>query len=417
VFWRFKIRNAVLCSVRVKGLASLFCVAVAAAAGSAQLITFNDDGGWSWFEDERAIVHAGTLVIGSVAAGSKHPDRSGDIEVTLYDLATGRKQLVELHHRLADGRDVYDDHNSPALLARPDGRVVAVYSKHGPENRFYCRISKEPGAPRTWGPIREYVPSASSRITYSNLHWLGAENGGKGRLYNFFRGLHNSYKPSYAWSDDGGESWQTGGVLIDVPGKFRHRPYVKYASGEPDTVHLFYTEGHPRDYDNSAYHVVYRNGVLHRSDMTPIRRLREGLKEPAEGTRIFAGGPDKVAWVSDIHLDSGGKPYVAYSVQVNSQGLPPGKAGDDLRYRYGRWNGQRWLDHEIAYAGSRLYAGEDDYSGNIALDPHDPDTVYISTNAQPVNGRPLVSNADAKRHYEIFRGTTRDGGATFRWTP
>jgi len=34
-----------------------------------QPVIFNDDGGWCWFEDERVIVHAGKLVIGSVAAG------------------------------------------------------------------------------------------------------------------------------------------------------------------------------------------------------------------------------------------------------------------------------------------------------------------------------------------------------------
>ena len=405
-----------VCSGRMKGLASVLWLAGAAAAYPSEILTFNDDGAWSWFQDERAIVHAGTLIIGSVAGGAKDASRSGDIELTLYDLNSGRTQSVELHHRLASARDVYDDHNSPALLARPDGRVVAVYSKHGPENRFYCRISEAPGTPRQWAPAREYVPSEPSRITYSNLHWLAAENGGKGRLYNFFRGLDNSYKPSYAWSDDGGETWQTGGIVIDVPGKIRHRPYVKYASNGQDTVHLFYTEGHPRDYDNSAYNVVYRNGVLHRSNMAAIRPLRQGLREPAEGTRIFAGAPEKVALVSDIHLDDQGRPYAAYSVQMNSQDLPPGKAGDDLRYRYARWDGQRWVDNEIAYAGSRLYAGEDDYSGNIALDPHDKDTVFISANVEPETGKPLLSARDGKRHYEIFRGSTRDGGATFRWT-
>ncbi|HNV15774.1 MAG TPA: hypothetical protein PKL63_14025 [Dermatophilaceae bacterium] len=29
----------------------------------------NDDGAWSWFEDERAIIHNGKLIAGSVAAG------------------------------------------------------------------------------------------------------------------------------------------------------------------------------------------------------------------------------------------------------------------------------------------------------------------------------------------------------------
>jgi hypothetical protein len=32
-------------------------------------------------------------------------------------------------------------------------------------------------------------------------------------------------------------------------------------------------------------------------------------------------------------------------------------------------------------------------------------------------GQPLISSADGKRHHEIFRGETKDGGATWAWTP
>ena len=75
------------------------------------------------------------------------------------------------------------------------------------------------------------------------------------------------------------------------------------------------------------------------------------------------------------------------------------------------------MDHEIAYAGSCLYASELDYTGNITLDPGDTDTVYISTNVQPKSGTPLWSRADGKRHYEIFKGMTTDGGASWSWMP
>src|SRR6185503_8569025 len=126
--------------------------------------------------------------------------------------------------------------------------------------------------------------------------------------------------------------------------------------------------------------------------------------------------PNSVAWVSDIHLDASRRPYVAYSVQKDSAGLPPGTGGEDHRYRYARWTGKEWVDYEIAYAGSRLYAGQDDYTGNIALDPADPNVVYISTNADPASGKPLISRSDSQRHYEIFRGATRDGGTHWSWT-
>ena len=89
----------------------------------------------------------------------------------------------------------------------------------------------------------------------------------------------------------------------------------------------------------------------------------------------------------------------------------------DLRYYYGRWDGSRWHVHEMAYAGTRLYPNEDDYPGLAALHPNDPNAVYISTDAEPATGKALVSAADKKRHYELFRGTTNDGGVTWKWTP
>jgi hypothetical protein len=383
------------------------------------VIVFNDDGGWCWFEDERVIVYQDRLLIGSVAAGLHDPSRSGNIEVVTYELSTGRKRLDVLHPNLSNGPDNrYDDHNSPVFLVRPDGRILSVYAEHGLENHFYYRITVAPDNPAAWQPERTFVPSETSQVTYSNLLWLGAENGGKGRIYDFFRGLDGRNKPSYAWSDDQGETWTAGNVFIDVPGEFLHRPYVKYVANGADTVHMFYTDGHPNEFrTNSNYHVYYQGGELYQSNGVPLRGLAEGLKDPAEGTRIFAGNAENIAWTSDIRLDREGRPYVAYTVRKAPAGTLPQHAGEDHRYHYARWDGNRWIDHEIAYAGSCLYRSELDYTGNITLDPGDPDTVYISTNVRPNSGVPLRSATDGKQHYEVFKGETTDRGASWSWEP
>src|SRR5678809_1559714 len=89
------------------------------------LITFNDNGAWCWYQDPR-IVHDpanNTLLISSVAA-SEGPDgaaRAGDIDLTSYDLSTGKSSRLVLHHALQP----QDDHNAAAILIRPDGRYVA----------------------------------------------------------------------------------------------------------------------------------------------------------------------------------------------------------------------------------------------------------------------------------------------------
>jgi hypothetical protein len=382
------------------------------AAAEPRVVTFNDDGAWSWFEDERAIIHDGRLFIGSVASGARDPERRGDIDVVTHDLTRGESTRFVLH----DGLQL-DDHNSPALLPRSDGRILAVWSRHGNDANIHYRITERPGDGSSWSERRTFAPSPSSRVTYANLHRLPAEGSGRGRFYNFFRGLDNSFKPSFAWSEDDGLTWDTGGIVIDVPSEFRHRPYVKYASNGRDTIHLLYTEGHPRNYDNSAYHVFYRRGNLHRSDGSVIRSIEEGLIRSEEGTRVFAGDADNVAWVSDLHLDAEGRPFTAYTVQKDSAGLPVGEGGEDHRYRQARWDGEKWRDREIAFGGSRLYPREDDYTGNIALDPADPDVVFISADVHPATGEPLISARDGKRHYEIFKGRSRDDGRTWEWTP
>jgi hypothetical protein len=52
-----------------------------------------------------------------------------------------------------------------------------------------------------------------------------------------------------------------------------------------------------------------------------------------------------------------------------------------------------------------------------ALDPNNPDIVYISSDADPLSGSPLVSQADRRRHYELFRGTRQQQSGKWTWTP
>jgi hypothetical protein len=398
-------------------LAAAAALSLAAAAPGPALrtpVVVNDDGGWCWFQDERALVVGGRLVFGSVPAGRTDPARRGMVEATSVDLSTGAATRFRLGATAVEKPGAYDDHDTPAFVARGDGRLLAVWAAHARDNRILSRVSLRPGDATAWSDERTFVPSPSSSVTYSNLYRLRGE---RGRIYDFFRGLDNRFKPSVAWSDDEGESWTAGGVVIDVPAAFRHRPYVKYASDGEGTVHLAYTEGHPRDFDNSLYHVIYRDGTLRRSDGTAIRSLKEGLRDPVEGTRIFQGDAANVAWVADLELDAQERPVVAYSVQKDSAGLPPGQGGSDHRYRLARWTGAQWEDREIAFAGTRLYAGEDDYTGGIALVPGDPSRVFLSANADPTTGAPLVSAADGQRHWEVFEGTAGGAGAAWRWRP
>ena len=377
---------------------------------TSETFTLSDDGGWCWFESPGALQHGSLLLVGSVASGGHDEKRHGNIELHIYDYSTQVTDHVILHEQFE-----LDDHDGPALLITPDDRLLALYAKHGTEPHNYLRVSLTDAKPfRQFSAVQTYTPSPTTELTYANLFLLSNESN---RIYNFFRGLHGSYKPSYLYSDDLGTTWHNGNIYINVPSTQKHRPYVRYASNERDTVHMVYTEGHPRDYDNNLYHIFYRAGQLYQSNGAELCSLQAGLDSPDQGTLIYRGDAQHVAWIVDLVLDHNEYPVCIFSVQYNSANLPVGQGGDDLRYRYARWDGSVWHDYALAYAGCRLYSGEDDYTGLAAIEPDDPSIVYISTNSDPTTGNPLISRTDGQRHYELFRGHTVDDGQTWTWLP
>ena len=86
---------------------------MAFSAGAGSLIVFNDNGGWCWYQDERVIIQGRKLIIGSIAngAGVGGSARSGDVEVTTYDLDSGNLLRTTLHDNLQA-----DDHDEQAFL-------------------------------------------------------------------------------------------------------------------------------------------------------------------------------------------------------------------------------------------------------------------------------------------------------------
>jgi hypothetical protein len=388
---------------------------------SPPLIKLNDNGAWSWFMDERAIVHNGKLLVGSVRS-SKRGYRFGDIpageigacEVAVHDLASGRSQVVTLHAPFEQ-----DDHNGPSLHVRPDGRVVAIYSRHSVERKMFWRISQSDDL-LTWGPERfletpgiDAPPCSGDNVTYSNP-WQPTTEGE--RIYNFCRCVR--HQQNWMFSDDNGETWHYGGMFLR--GRQGYAPYFKYASNGTDTLHFVGTEDHPRSFDNSVYAGFVRNRTIHQTDgrvFGPLSTTTEKSGDIWHLTRVYQGDADHVAWVIDLHVGKDGRPVCVFSTQRDGRGLPRGQGGMDHRYHYARFDGTRWIEHEIAHAGRRLYAGEDDYTGLAAINPQDTSSVYISTDAHPVTGAPLVSSSDGQRHWELFHGRTNDGGTTWNWTP
>lgn len=381
---------------------------LASANTSAKEVIINDNGGWCWYQDERAIISNGKLLVASVASklGTGGDARGGNIEVVTYPLnQTSNPMRKVLHDGLED-----DDHNVPALLELPNNDVLAVYSKHNTDKMVRYRIAKADTGLSQWQ--KEVAMPRKDKITYANLMHLSNENQGRGKLYNFYRGIN--FNPSFDTSDDNGQTWSKGTHFMMNKG----RPYVKYISNNKDEIHFVTTEQHPRVFNNSIYHGYLKADKVFASDGTFIQHISDGPINPTALTKVYRGGPNNVAWTTDLHLDDNDMPFTLFSVQVNDADKDRHKGqmhGDDMRYYYAKWTGARWQVNEIAYAGSRLYNREQDYTGLAALNPQNPNEIVISTNANPKTGDPLISHADGKRHWELFKGISPDDGKTWQW--
>src|SRR4051812_47069941 len=127
------------------GAVLLMLLAGAARADAARL----GSGAWSWFGDARAVYAHGSVYTGWI-------DRAGNVRVARWFRGSGRVQVRTIKHGL--GRD---DHNSPSLLVRHDGRVSAFFSPHsgrilpppGIRKAMYERTTGRRGDIRHFGPL------------------------------------------------------------------------------------------------------------------------------------------------------------------------------------------------------------------------------------------------------------------------
>lgn len=413
-------------AVSLYALEAAPCLAINDVGGS--LIPFNDNGAWSWFEDERAIVDpaagaAGKIIVSSVAdaGGTGGAARNGDVDVVSYDIATSAITPVTLYESLEA-----DDHNSAALLKLPDGRYLASYSKHGSDNVLHFNISSAAGNAENWQPETTYTESGGT--TYSNLAYLSAS----GDIFNFHRvgGSTGGFDPNYLkWNFASEAGFSFGGRLLTGPegnSGSGDRPYLRYTSNGVDRIDFIATDAHPRNLiSNGVYHGYMQfepagpghptaGYGVYNSDGTRLGDLSQTTTSPykaSDFTPLLVGNTISPAnnllmtrgWTTDIQLDSAGKPYVAFTARVSDNSL-------DHRFFYGHYTGTSWNIHELAKAGGYLYAAEDDYTGLVALDPSDPSRLFISTNIDPRTNLPMT-------RYEIFEGNTANDGASWSWFP
>lgn len=355
-----------------------------------QSVTFN--GAWCWFSDPRAVHYQGD----HKRTYTGWVDNYGDIHVGFYDHETQQLSSAVIYDSLE-----IDDHDNPSILIDEKGHLLVFFNTHG-SALFFIR-SEKPEDISAWTEVRKLALNDTARYTFGNDSYtytnpikLSSENG---RIYLFWRGIDG--KPTYAYSDDNGDSW-TKGVIFFMPERiygFR-RPYVKYFSDGKSKIHIALTDGHPRkEPTNSIYYMYYENGAFYKANGEKIRDIDDEAHQPADCDKVYdATATQHKAWIWDIAADEEGKPVLAYA-----------KFPDDKNhiYSYARWDGKKWRNYDLVNSGSwfpQTMKGqselEPNYSGGINIDHENTNTVYLSANRDSV--------------FEIEKWSTNNGGKTWK---
>ncbi|MFV0344854.1 MAG: BNR-4 repeat-containing protein [Bacteroidales bacterium] len=340
--------------------------------------TFVEDGAWCWFSDPRSVYHKGA----KEAIYTGWVDSEGNITIGMYDLKTKKQSSTIIKEKFQR-----DDHVDPSILFLPDGRLMTFFTRHN--GGMYYTTSKKAEDISAFDDVT--FLDLGSQLCYSNPVMLSEENN---RIYLFYRG-GKTWKPTFLYSDDLGKSWSDPVTVVAKPEANNYnRPYTKVVSDGKSTIHLAFTDGHPRDEAyNSIYYLKYEKGLWSDASGNFKVSMNDLPINQHLVPRAYDGYKGNTrAWIWDIAIDDKNNPSIVYTR------LPEETKHE---YFYGTWNGKEWLHSKVAPGGQdfprdpeRTKAKrnpEPHYSGGIILDHNNLNELYLS---RPVEDR-----------FEIFKYT------------
>ncbi len=315
--------------------------------------------GWCWFADPRALYYQGRIYTGWV-----------DMQARVWaaqiedDAAAGypmRRFLLSDRSTVSSDDVTADDHANPAFIIR-GGKLVAFWSGHGGPQMNY-RIASSQEDVSAFGPVLTApVPSGPYGNTYPNPAQLS-----DGKVYLTYRGA-DTFQPTITRTDSVGNPshWEPPRHMIQAA--TGQRPYLKAVAAGGSTLHMVYTDGHPRDVQTSLFHVKLANNAFKRSDNVVIDTWPALPFPTSAGTKIFDGPANGVrVWLWDVAIsaETGWEPRVLFTVL---------RSRSEHEYWTARWDGSTWQTAHVADAGGTIAQNDENhYSAGGTLDPVHPD--------------------------------------------
>ncbi|MBJ2176067.1 glycoside hydrolase family 88 protein [Aureibaculum sp. A20] len=347
--------------------------------------SFTFNGSWCWFSDPRAVYYEGKYK----RTYSGWIDNYGNITVGWYDHDT--KKVAT--HIVKKNLEI-DDHDNPSILFDDEGKLLVFFNRHGYGDSptappLFLIKSKFSEDISEWNDInylhlndKENNPTGKLSMShdYTNPIRLKSE---KGKIYLFWRGIDG--KPSFSHSDDNGDTWAKGKILLMPEPIYRfRRPYTKIYSNGDRKIHFTFTDGHPRnEKNNSIYYTYYENGAFYKANGVKIKDIADLPLKPEELDIVYnakEGGAK--AWNWDIAEDKKGNPVIAYAK------FPTDSAH---YYCYAKWTGKKWVNRTLIKSGKwfqrtaeNTLEREPNYSGGISIDHENTNELYLSVNRDSV---------------------------------
>ncbi len=370
-----------------------------AAAG--EPVELAADGGWG-YAGRHAVIARDTLFF-------SYLDSAGGKWVAAYHFQSGEITRSQV------GKGPADLHGANPLMIRPDGRIQVFIEKGGYyDKRIRWRVSAEPWSVAEFGPLRESELEGDiiqGRQFYPLVHRAS------GKVYLIINARRDGHlRETVVWkSPDGGDSWTEYHSLWGLgKGLSGNRCYTR-AYIEGDHIHLVTLRvgwgeplaGHPIGRTEGVYYVRYdvKKKAFFRADGSRAFRLAE---TPLYDTEPFdeiwhwekdGDGRQRALW-GDIVADENGKPYVTFAVL---DAVPRGQSALHDGYWATPNEDGRWRYHKVATLARGWDNTPERKNHAIALDPEDPETVFIAK-----------STSKQDDLAQVHRMRTPDGGRSWQ---